>query len=469
VLFAVAALALPPSHPASATPPVTPQNIVLILTDDQRWDSLQYMPNVQSLLAAHGVTFANAMDNNPLCCPTRATIMTGLTSGHNGVWWNRGLHGGFDSFVRRGDQDRQVFLWLHAAGYRTGFIGKFLTNYRMDDLAWTMPGVDDWQPFLLDEAPAPCQTGERTAGYWATCYANNGTVETHDASEYSTTTSGDKAASFIRGASPGQPLFLFYAPRAPHTPTLPQPQYAGACGGVPPLSGVPSYDRTILRGPAYMARRSPASAFAQAKWAALWVDDCRTLLSVDDQVGNIVQALQDTGRLNDTLIMFTSDNGFSFLEHRWHGKVVPYDESIRVPLVVRDDAVIPPSLQGSTSPSLVTSLDDTPTFLEAAGLSRSLDGASLLPLIDGTSSGPGSRDVLIEHAGGTVVPAYCGVRAPGFMYARYATREEELYDLTADPYELRNVAGLPGYAATLGSMRASTRALCSPTPPGFSW
>jgi arylsulfatase A-like enzyme len=442
---------------------------VLILTDDQRWDTLQYMPNVQSLLEAHGVTFANAFDNNPLCCPTRATIMTGLTSGHNGVWWNRGLHGGFDSFVRNGDQNRQIFLWLHAAGYRTGFIGKFLTNYRMDDLSWSMPGVDDWQPFLLDEAPAPCQTGERTAGYWATCYDNNGALETHDASEYSTTTSGDKAVSFIRGASPGQPLFLFYAPRAPHTPTIPEPQYAGACAGVQPLSGGPSYNQAILRGPAYMANRAPATPAVQAMWTGLWMDDCRTLLSVDDQVGNIVQALQDTGRLNNTLIMFTSDNGFSFLEHRWHGKVVPYDESIRVPLVIRDDAVVPPSLQGSTDAGMVTSLDDTPTFLEAAGLGRSLDGTSLFPRLDGTSSSVASGDVLIEHAGGTVVPDYCGIRAPGFMYARYATGEEELYALSGDPYELRNVAGLSGYAAILSSMRARTRALCNPAPPGYSW
>ena len=146
-LLVVVGLAMVPSaKPAHGSP--APQNVVLILTDDQRWDSIKYMPNVESLLADQGVSFANAFDNNPLCWPTRATIMTGLTSGHNGVWGNRnGKDGGFHGFLKNGDENRQLFGWVHDAGYRTALIGKFLNGYDLADLNWTMPGVDDWQAF----------------------------------------------------------------------------------------------------------------------------------------------------------------------------------------------------------------------------------------------------------------------------------------------------------------------------------
>ena len=208
-----------PAKPAHSSP--VPQNVVLILTDDQRWDSLKYMPNVESLLADHGVSFANAFDNNPLCCPTRSTIMTGLTSGHNGVWGNiNGNDGGFAGFLANGDENRQIFGWMHDAGYRTALIGKFLNGYKLPNLNWTMPGVDDWQAFLL-ESLSSGTTGCRTGGYFGTCYSNNGSLEVHGKDDYSTTTSGQKATDFIDSTPPDQPLFLYYAPRAPHLPTTP--------------------------------------------------------------------------------------------------------------------------------------------------------------------------------------------------------------------------------------------------------
>ena len=227
------------------------------------------------------------------------------------------------------------------------------------------------------------------------------------------------------------------------------------------------------------ARSSSALTALTAKWRARldtnWVNDCRTLLSVDDQVGRIVGALSDTGRLADTLILFASDNGFMFGEHRWVGKIVPYEESARVPVVVRDDTVVPPDVQGTTVSDQTTSLDYTPTFMQAAGLTRSLDGQSLFPLMGGGGQWVPQDAVLIEHANGDnpdsriKVPPYCGVRVSGFMYARYATGEQELYDLTNDPFELRNVAAEPGYASVVAQLRAQAQALCVPLPPGFSW
>jgi len=446
---------------------VAPQNVVLILTDDQRFDTLRYMPNVESLLVAHGLRFTNAFDNNPLCCPSRTTMMTGLTSGHSGVWWNKnGPNGGYKAFVANGDQHRTIFGWLHAAGYHTSLVGKFLNGYPISKASWILPGVDDWQPFLLDAAGT---TGCQPDGYLATCYSNNGVLEKHPVTDYSTTTSGNKAVNFITNAPAGQPLFLYYAPRAPHLPTLPESTYATACSAVPDISG-PSYNTTIVDGPAYETSRVAWKAGKQAVWQGHWRDNCRTLLSVDDQVGRIVQTLQDTGRLGNTLIMFVSDNGYLFGEHRWQGKLVPYEESIRVPLVIRDDAAIPTGMQGTMTNDLVTNLDFAPTFLSAAGLTRTgLDGQSLFPLLTGGPGFTSESDILIEHQGGTQVPAYCGVRTPDWMFVRYSTGEEELYNLALDPFELTNVVRDPAYASELAQDKAAATASCVPTPPGFAW
>jgi arylsulfatase A-like enzyme len=393
--------------------------------------------------------------------------MTGQTSGHNGVWYNAGRIGGYQAFEPHSGQT--VFRWLHDAGYRTGFIGKFLNGYTLDsgDYHWMLPGVDEWDVLLLDGTDQ-AQTGCDPNGYFATCYSHNGALEKHSESEYSTTTSGMKAASFIRGAPKDQPLFLYYAPRAPHLPTTPEPRYAKACEAVPQRRLL-SFNANIVHGPAYM-RRPPYGAEALTRFDAEWLADCRTLLSVDDQVSAIVQALGETGRLTNTLIMFTSDNGFLLGEHRWSGKIVPYQESTLAPLVLRWDAK--DFRRGALDFHLLTNVDYAATILDAAGVDPPdgyvLDGQSILPLLGGAGTWRTEDAVLLEHAGGAdVVPPYCGVQTLDWMFTRYATGEEELYDAHADRYQLTNVVGENPTVAD--SLRAETRALCRPLPPGFSW
>jgi arylsulfatase A-like enzyme len=398
----------------------------MILTDDQRYDSLQYMPNVESQLVAKGVTFTNSFDNNPLCCPSRTTILTGQTSGHNGVWWNHdGPTGGFDAFRPHGDQT--IFRWLHDAGYYTGLVGKFLNGYKYGggDYHWVMPGVDQWDAFLLDNV-APLETGCNSQGYWATCYSHNGVLEQHSSSDYS-------------------------------------------CPSVPQLRPS-SYDRTIQDGPSYMQVLPALTTRTRNRLDGNWVNDCRTLLSVDDQVGNIIDALRSTGRLSNTLIMYTSDNGYLFGEHRWIGKIVPYEESVRVPVVIRADYL---GTNGTVDGSFITNMDYTATMMDAAGVGfppgYQSDGQSMLPLVGGPGTWNPEQAVLIEHAGGTIVPTYCGIRTADYMYAQYATGEEELYDLSVDPNQNTNVASDPAYQATLVVARAETHQLCDPLPPGFTW
>ena len=467
---------LGPVTSSRAQPP--PQNIVLILTDDQVYGTLRYMPDVQSLLMNHGVTFINAFDNNPLCCPTRATILTGLTSGHNGVWTNSSKMtpppGGFAGFVYNGDQNRQIFGWLKPLGYQTALIGKFLNGYFPKNDAWILPGVDDWHAMNLERLDTP-ETGCQVGGYYGTCYSDNGYLVTHPKTEYSTTATGDEAVDFIESANPSHPLFLYYAPRAPHQPTTSDPMYRHACPDVGQITSRPTFNKLITNGPAYMDALKSISARLRKSLQDQWRRDCQTLLSVDDQVARIVTALKDTGRLGNTLIVFTSDNGYAFGQHRWVGKEVPYDEAIRVPVVIRDDAVIPPALRGTTVDSQFTSLDYTPTFLQAAGTSRTLDGQSLFPLFDGSELWVTQDPVLIEHGGNgksedqSQAPSYCGVRASGYMYAQYSTGEEELYDMSEDPWQQTNVASSPAYASVLLALRADAHTMCDPPPPGFSW
>jgi N-acetylglucosamine-6-sulfatase len=443
-------------------------NIVVILTDDQVLGTIQYMPNVESLLVERGTRFTHAFVNNPLCCPSRSTLMTGQTSGHNGVWWNADgpVGGGYAAFKPHGNQT--IFAWLHDAGYRTGFIGKFLNGYRINtgDYQWVLPGVDQWDVFMLDGTNEPA-TGCDEMGYFSTCYSHNGTLEKHGPTEYSTTTSGQKAVDFIRGAPPEQPLFLYYAPRAPHLPTTPDAPYTEACPFVPQRR-LPSFDQNIVNGPSFM--QLPPLDSSRIEWFdAKWIAQCQTLLSVDEQVGRIVQELQDTGRLDNTLIMFSTDNGYILGDHRWRGKVVPYEGSDRVPLAIRWDAL--ESDVNARDGHLLTNMDYTATLLDAAGVTPPegyvFDGQSLLPLIGGPGRWQTEHAVLLEHSGGAEVPPYCGVRTLDWLFTHYATGEEELYDAHADHYQVTNVvAENPEIADAL---RDETQALCQPLPPGFSW
>jgi arylsulfatase A-like enzyme len=197
---------------------------------------------------------------------------------------------------------------------------------------------------------------------------------------------------------------------------------------------------------------------------ALALDRCRTLLSVDDQVGRLVQALADTGRLSNTLIVFMSDNGYLLGAHRWNGKTVPYEEATHVPLVIRWDGHVP---AGATDHNIVLNLDIARTFATAAGAtSPGAGGADIL-------AGGSHSEFLLEHQSEAPgqegsVPAYCGVHTKTAVYVQYVTGEQELYDLIADPHETTNLAGDPAHAAQLARLHADAMSLCVPRPPGWT-
>ena len=177
-----------------------------------------------------------------------------------------------------------------------------------------------------------------------------------------------------------------------------------------------------------------------------------------------MNALGETGRRANTLVIYTTDNGLSNREHRWSGKQAPYEQSIRVPMVISLPGQIP---AGTVSGALVSNVDLAPTIADFAGTSLPADGVSMRPLLTDLSSSV--RDsVLLEHVESVpTLPTYCGVRTRSFTFVHYATGEEELYDLVQDPHQLQNVVtSRPNKAAELRSL---TQSLCQPLPPGFSW
>jgi arylsulfatase A-like enzyme len=449
---------------AGATPAGKP-NIVLILTDDQRWDELGHMPTVDTQLVGKGTTFENGFVVDPLCCPSRTTILTGKYSHSTGIYRNKPPHGGFPSFEP--EEDSTIATWLHADGYRTALIGKYLNHYTPQNATHVPPGWDDWKAETLTGS------GESGVGYYDYSISDNGTLVHfgHKASDYSTTVFGRYATQFIDGAPASQPLFLYFATRAPHVPSTPAPRYKHACGDVQPLRP-PSYNEAdVSDKPHYVQLLPPMTPEIQQDEDALHVRHCQTLLSVDDVVHDIIESLRDTGRLSNTLIVFASDNGLQLGEHRFvASKKVPYEESIRVPIVIRYDPVTHGAAR--TDDHLVLNLDFAQTFAGAAGVAApGAEGRSLLPLLSGAPV-PWRKDFLVEHweppSTPGWVPAYCAVRSTQYLYAEYETHEEELYDLATDPYELQNVAGQPAYAAVQQQLHARMVRLCRPPPPHFT-
>ena len=273
--------------------------------------------------------------------------------------------------------------------------------------------------------------------------------------------------SFIETTPTGTPLFLYFAPHAPHEPATAAPGDRSAFADLPKWRP-PSYDELdVSDKPEYVQRRVRLDAAARAEIDGFRRSQYRSLLAVDRAVGELVEALERTERLENTLLVYMADNGMSWGEHRWQGKLVPYEESIRVPFVVRYDAMIRSPMMDDR---LVLNIDLAPTFADVAGIpAPRVEGESLVPLFGG-AGGPWRTDFLIEHLekSNSGVPTYCGVHSERHVFVRYVNGEEELYDLGRDPGQLSNVVDDDRYAEIRLEMFGRLRQLCDPAPPGLS-
>jgi N-acetylglucosamine-6-sulfatase len=459
-------------------------NIVLVMTDDQQADSVRFMPNLQQQLAGQGVTFTNSFVSYSLCCPSRATLLTGQYAHNNGVRTNQPPSGGYSKIAP--SLGNSLPVWLQRAGYSTAHIGKFLNGYgNTSPDTEVPPGWTEWYGALDD--PDAHEGGTYTM-YGYTLNENGAVVhygstpDVVDPATYQTDVYSAKAQDFIRRRAPAKkPFFLSVATLASHT------ESAGACncaGNNPraaprdegtlagePLPRPPSYNEAdVSDKPQAVQNRTLINAQQQANITARYRAQLESLGAVDDMVGELVRTVKGMGELKNTVFIFTADNGFFNGEHRIrNGKVHVYEPSVRVPLIIRG----PDVPKGKRRTQLVVNADLAPTIVAFAGAQagRLMDGRSLRkPISD--KRGERGRGLLLETFDNADEPEedpeappvnYQAVRTDRYLYARYGTGEQELYDLSTDPFQLQNQSGNPIYTPAQGALQSllSAEANCA--------
>jgi len=458
---ALATVAVPPATAQQAKP-----NIVFVMTDDQTPATVAYMPNVR-LLESQGTTFSHTISTYPLCCPSRATYYSGQYSHNHGVLHNAGPFGGYTRF----DNANTLAMWLQAAGYRTMHVGRYLNGYGVQNPIVTEvpPGWSDWISGV----------GEQSSifNYRAWLTNENGEIFSRPGpdrpEEHQTDFYGRRAAELIDAhAASDQPFFLSLtfpaphlgAPRDPDDPALlgtpsPAPRHQNAFANVP-LPRPPNFDLAdVSRKPQIVADRPRMSPELIAAVQENYQQELESLLSVDDAVGGLIEALRRQGELDDTLFFYTSDNGFFHGEHRLASeKVLPYDAAARIPLVLRGPGVP----RGRVLGNLVANIDWAPTIVDAADAraGRLMDGRSLLETIADPRRETGREIVLANGFGANGVPRYRALRNQRYLWIEHKTTGEyELYDHVADPFELRNLEDLDSYAPIRTAMAKRLRSL----------
>ncbi|HWL90315.1 MAG TPA: sulfatase [Actinomycetota bacterium] len=446
VLLVGGAFTAPPAHPARPGRP----DIIVVVTDDQRRGTLGWLPEVNNYFVRHGVRFSRAMVPTSLCCPSRASLLTGEYSHTTKVWSNEA---GWRRFVGAGMESKTVAVWLRRSGYRTGLVGKYLNAYLGNGPA---PGWTVWHAF----------TGSNADYYNYELIHTNGSTTRYGSAgaTYSTDVLRRYALRFIENTPSDKPLFLYFSPYAPHDPATPAPRHLNLAAPIGSF-GPPSFNETDLSDkPLWIRRLAPVSS---GQIQDLRVRQYRSLRSVDEAVGAILDVQRARNRLRNTLLVFVSDNGVMWGEHRVMGKFVPYSGATRIPLAIAWPARLP---QGRVDARLALNIDVPVTIAAAAEAAHDdVAGRNLLlrwkrggfVLEASAAQVPGSNGTNVAR------PAYCGWRTGRYLFVHYGNGREELYDYVNDPWELRDRRGTA--PALQASLRGKAREACRPVPPGFSW
>jgi arylsulfatase A-like enzyme len=422
-------------------------NVLVIVTDDQPTDTLEVMPQTRRWIREAGREFTQAFVTTPLCCPSRATIMTGRYAHNHRVKRNK------DSGLL--NQQTTLQRYLGNAGYKTAVAGKYLTSWPMTsnppyfDRWAIMPGGSRYSYYNFPASVHNSQPNVRTvhgylidpvgsSQYSYTYSPANMSGFQHAVDQYSTDWVSDRVIGFLDWfeRTDASPWLLFVKPTAPHKPFTPEPAYAEApVSGWSGNSAVEEADRSGK--PPVVQQKSSTLAAGQATRR----QQLRTLMSVDDLIGRMFTQLESLGELSSTLVIFTSDNGYLWGEHgldQW--KHFPYTPSVQVPLLIRWPGHLAP---GSTDGRLAANIDLVPTILDATGVSPTLvaplDGRSLLDVWD--------RDhLLIEYwldGNDPEIPRWNSYRSREVQYVEWlkdgAVTFREYYDLRADPWQLTNL------------------------------
>lgn len=417
-------------------------NVIVVMTDDQTLAQMKALPQTKRLLGDQGTTFANYFTTQPQCCPSRASYLTGQYPHNTGVRDNSPPNGGFEAF-----RDAETLpVWLDRAGYRTMHIGKYLNGYPRRP-RYVPPGWDRWNglnttlkmyDYTLNEDGRTVEYGSLPSDYATDVYARKG-------------------RAFIRAAAAdGEPFYLNVAANAPHLEgrlgdcaevnPRPAPRHIGAFA-LDPLPKPPSYDEEdVSDKPEYIRQLPRISPEVETCIERRWRSALASLLAVDDMVATIDRTLHEAGELSETVVVFTSDNGYFYGEHRFPtGKNQFFEEATHLPLLIRG----PGFPQGATANQLAANIDLAPTILDLTGAQAGhpIDGRSLVPLANDPTQGR-DRDLLIEAR-----ELYASIRTDRWLFSANQNAENQLYDLEADPFELRSLHEDPAYEGRREELR----------------
>ena len=454
------------NSPASAA--TTKPNIVFILTDDLNEDVFSKDAGLQSLLTSQGTTFNKQFVELSLCCPSRTSTLRGQFAHNTGIFTNdAATGGGFQSVYSKGLENSTIATWLQGAGYRTGFFGKYLNGYPngAPSSTYIPPG---WTRWFSPNGGTPYSEYNYDVN-------DNGTTVHYGsaATDYGVDVISNKLSTFIKNTTtnyPNKPFFTYVAPFIPHGPATPPPRYAGSYPNAQ-APRTPSFNEADVSDKPAWIRNKPLLTTAQVNTIDnLYEKRRESLRAVTDLVQNTIDTLRAQGVLDNTYLVFTSDNGFHQGQHRLNsGKNTAFEEDLNVPLVIRGPGV--PA--GVTVNAFTLNVDLAPTFAELAGaaIPSFVDGRSLVPFLRGGTPAPWRLAVLNEHAGPSTLntntddnllepqdpgdaqalatggaPVYVGLRikpntignSEPLNYVAYDTGEHELYNLTTDPYQLDN-------------------------------
>jgi N-acetylglucosamine-6-sulfatase len=453
------------ASPAAAKPPPRP-NVVLVVTDDQATSTVrpETMPNLLRLVRPNATTFADAIVTTPLCCPSRASMLTGQYAHNHGVLRN--------DYRQLRDKRNTLPAWLDRAGYRTIHVGKFLNVYRKarGPESRPAPGWDVWQ------------TIQEPNTYYDYVLSVNGRKVPYGSEprDYLTDVLNRRAARIVRREGRrDRPFFLQLDHWAPHDDSrgggfgpcsgggdpVPAPRDVGRFAAEPLPEPRSFNEADVSDKPSFIRAQAPVDAGRVGQNYRCGLESLR---AVDHGFAKLRRALRKTGELRKTVIVFVSDNGYFYGEHRLRFKVDPYEEALRVPLVIsvprklRRGAQVP-----ATISEPVANIDIPPTILELARAAscrrrsdcRTMDGRSLVPLLRGDRAGwPKDRALGVEYTGrntGFSSCSYRGIRVAGELFVDHTLipnfttggcepgLEREHYDMRSDPFQLQNLYPAP--------------------------
>lgn len=467
-------------------------NIVFLLTDDMALPELAEMPHVQELLTAQGVSFERFYISSSLCCPSRATLLRGQYAHNTGVTSNGPIDGGFETFFYNDLESSTLGTWMQDAGYRTGFIGKYMNGYPiLTEPAHVPPGWDRWVSGSV--GGSPYKQYDYTLN-------DNGKLTSYGSSpeDYGTDVLIDKSLGFIDAAVEAKdPFFLYLNVLAPHLPATPAPPDLDLFPDAQVARTAAFDEEDVSDKPEWVQRLPRLSDEQVQENDALHRLRLQSLQAVDRGVATLIDELERTGQMDNTYVVFASDNGFHIGQHRlFPGKTTAYEMDIKVPFIVRGPGV--PA--GVVSDALVGNTDVAPTVAELAGASVPdfVDGRSFASLFRDPDGAWSRQAFLLERLGftsrfgaadGTTPPGevpiepadnieeattdgdplgelplgrsplYVGVRTRQYLYVEYDTGDRELYDVDADPEQVDNLAASPAAQPVLDALAAQLERL----------